>query len=107
MKSVLNRKRNGKTVCLPGTIRCKVGEMCKVGVPKLNTIVTRKEWDLRKLESMKSFRSQSISRDSLRTKESSIRSQMFENFRLKSKDASEQTRQFQRDVTRTNEVKKT
>nr|CAD2171636.1 unnamed protein product [Meloidogyne enterolobii] len=93
---VCNKNKNGKTVCLIGTIRYKVGEICKVEVPKLNTIVTRKEWDLRKLESMKSFRSQSISRDSLRTKESSIRSQILENFRLKAKDAPEQMSQCTR-----------
>jgi len=98
---VCNRKRNGKTVCLTGTIRYKVGDICKVEVPKLNTIVTRKEWDLRKFESMKSFGSQSYSRDSLRTKESSIRSQILEKFRFKSKDAPEQVRQYQRDVTMT------
>ncbi|CAK5076949.1 unnamed protein product [Meloidogyne enterolobii] len=98
---VCNKNKNGKTVCLIGTIRYKVGEICKVEVPKLNTIVTRKEWDLRKFESMKPFESQSYSRDSLGTEESSIRSQVFENFRLKSKDAPEQARQYQRNVTMT------
>ena len=45
---VKNTNRNGKTLWLPGKLMNKVGQIWKVQVPSLRSIVSREEWFIRK-----------------------------------------------------------
>uniref|UniRef100_A0A914KMY2 Uncharacterized protein n=1 Tax=Meloidogyne incognita TaxID=6306 RepID=A0A914KMY2_MELIC len=45
---VKNTNRNGKTMWLPGKLMNKVGQIWKVQVPSMRSIVSREEWFIRK-----------------------------------------------------------
>ncbi|KAL7070486.1 hypothetical protein ACQ4LE_010394 [Meloidogyne hapla] len=97
---VMNKNRNGKIIWMPGTILSKFGSKYKIQVPKLKTVVSRDEWQIRKPKSIKSCGSQSYSEKSIRTKvssncsQSSRRSQILEDNPMEtcsqSKNGSEQ-----------------
>uniref|UniRef100_A0A1I8BYC0 CCHC-type domain-containing protein n=1 Tax=Meloidogyne hapla TaxID=6305 RepID=A0A1I8BYC0_MELHA len=72
---VLNLNKKGKIIWMPGTILSKFGSKYKIQVPKLKTVVSRDEWQIRKPKSIKSCGSQSYSEKSIRTKVSSNCSQ--------------------------------
>ncbi|KAL7078016.1 hypothetical protein ACQ4LE_000006 [Meloidogyne hapla] len=82
---VMNRNKNGKIVWLPGTIINKVEEKWKIEVPRLKSIVSREDWQIRKPQSMKPNENYSNSVESLKTMKSSIPSQNLENSLMESR----------------------
>uniref|UniRef100_A0A1I8B0F6 Peptidase A2 domain-containing protein n=1 Tax=Meloidogyne hapla TaxID=6305 RepID=A0A1I8B0F6_MELHA len=82
---VMNRNKNGKIVWLPGTIINKVEEKWKIEVPRLKSIVSREDWQIRKPQSMKPNENYSDSVESLKTMKSSIPSQNLENSLMESR----------------------